>query len=151
MTRSSRPLTLSLIAGLMLVLCAAESSAQQGRQRRAEVGRAEGRKAAVARKLGLSEAQRESLRAAAGGHREAVGEARDALRAAGRSLKAALAARPRDAASIEAARAAVREAREAARAARSARRTELGAVLTPEQREQLQALKEARRACRAGR
>jgi Spy/CpxP family protein refolding chaperone len=42
----------------------------------------------------------------------------------------------------------VRQAQEAAKAAREARRTEMGAALTPEQREELKSLKEARRACR---
>jgi Spy/CpxP family protein refolding chaperone len=150
MSRSSRPLTLSLIAALVLMVCAADGSAQQGRRQGRE-RRAGGKRAAVARQLGLSETQRESMRAAAGSHREAVGEAREALRAAGRSLKAALAARPRDPATIEAARAAVRQARESSQAVRTARRAELDAALTPEQREQLAALKEARRARRAGR
>ena len=145
MTGLSRPLTLSLLAGAMLTLCAADGRAQQRHRRPAA------RRAALARQLGLSEAQREQMRAAAGNHREAIESARDALRAAGRSLKATLAAQPRDAASIEAARDAVRQAREASQAARESRRADLGAVLTPEQQQELATIKEARRACRTGR
>ena len=141
--RSTRCFSLALLAGAALLLCTADVSAQAGRRPRGHA-----RRGAIARQLGLTEAQRDQLRAAAREHRPEVESTRDALRSAGRALKTALAAEPRDAATIDAARAAVRQAQEAAKAAREARRTEMGAALTPEQREELKSLKEARRACR---
>src|SRR5262245_55156845 len=117
--RTSRRLSLALAAGAALLLCTTDASAQVGRHRGGHA-----RRAAVARQLGITEAQREQMRAVAREHRAAVEEARDALRAAGRSLKTALAAQPRDAATVEAARAAVHQAREAAHAAREARRAD---------------------------
>ncbi|HZM00638.1 MAG TPA: periplasmic heavy metal sensor [Planctomycetota bacterium] len=141
--RPVRALPLAFAAGIALLLCAADAQAQAGRQRRGPA-----RREALARQLDLTEAQREQMRAAAGDHRQSVQETREAVRAAGRALKAALAGRARDAATIEASRAALRQARDAARAARLARRDDVGAALTPGQREQLQAIREARRALR---
>jgi len=141
--RSTRRLSLALAAGAALLLCTTEASAQVGRHSRGHA-----RRGAIARQLGITETQRDQMRAAAHEHRSQIEETRDTLRAAGRALKTALAAQPRDAATVDAARAAVHQAQEAAKAAREARRADVGAALTPEQREELKTLKEARRACR---
>ena len=143
--RTSRCFSLALAAGAALLLCATDASAQAGLGRHL---RGHARRAAVARQLGITEAQRDQMRAAARDHRQQIEDTRDALRAAGRSLKTALTTQPRDAATVDAARAAVHEAKEAAQAAREARRADVGAALTPEQRDELKALKAARRACR---
>jgi Spy/CpxP family protein refolding chaperone len=139
----SRLLSLAIVAGSATLLCAADASAQVGRHPSRHV-----RREAIARKLGLTEAQREQMRASAREHRAAIEVTRDALRAAGRTLKTALAAEPRDPATIDAARSALKQAKAVAQAARDSRRAEVGAALTPEQREQIEAAKEARQACR---
>lgn len=139
----TRTLSLALVASLATLLCAADASAQAGRHQARH-----SKRVTIARKLGLTEAQREQMRASAREHREAIDETRDALRAAGRTLRAALHAQPRDPATIDAARAALKQAQAVAQSARDARRADVGAALTPEQRLELDAAQEARQACR---
>jgi Spy/CpxP family protein refolding chaperone len=153
---ATRLLSLALVASLAGLLLSASAAAQDdpahaaGRRcvRHPLLGshaRHAVRREAIARKLGLTDEQRDQMRATAKQTRPTMEQSRQSLRAAADTLRSALAAQPRDAATVAAAHVAMDQARDNAKAARETRRAELGAALTPEQRAQFEAARQARK------
>jgi len=100
----------------------------------------------LAGKLGLSEPQREQIRAGVERHADELQTRRAAVRSAREELRRVLDASPGDAAALRDAAQRVEAARSELVVARGARRAELRTALTPDQQQQAQQLRDAHRA-----
>src|SRR5262245_60194176 len=113
---------------LALLLLAPVTAAQSARSARAHA-----RADRLARKLDLSEAQRQEIRGRAAGHADELERLRAAVADARAELRHVLDTTPADAAAVRAASERLEAARTERTVARGARRADVRAALTPDQ------------------
>lgn len=141
-----KPLAAGLLSLALLLLVAPGAEAQRRGERARQAGRSR-----MAEDLGLSQAQREQLRAVARQHKDGLRAQRATVHDARQALRAVMQAAPQDAGALRAAAGTLEHARTELLVARGARRAELQDSLTPEQRTRAAELKQQRQADRADR
>ncbi|HEX5009562.1 MAG TPA: Spy/CpxP family protein refolding chaperone [Planctomycetota bacterium] len=138
-----RTITRLALALLLVAPAAAAQSAHPARGH-ARVGR-------LARKLDLSDAQREQIRGRVASHADELARLRAAVADARAELRHVLDTSPADAAAVRAASQHLQAARTERTVARGARRADVRAALTPDQQTRAQQLRDEHRAQRASR
>lgn len=140
MTTALRP---ALILSALLLLVPA-TAAQVAGHHRHPAAQAHKKLRHAADKLGLSDSQREQVKAVAQAHRDQMSSLRQSARAAKEALEHVLATTPQDADAVRTAARAVSAAHEDLAVARGARRADVRSVLTPEQQAQVAAHEQAK-------